>query len=109
MKMKTVPLADVLWTAANEHLHHERHMSASCCCVYAAQFGHSWGLVHDTWKAAVRQSSAVRFLRALGCPVGSNEAFKRYRVADLQGARYMWLLLAMHVAADEKIMVEVPA
>ena len=29
------------------------------------------------------------------------------RETDLQGVRYMWLLLAMHVAEDEGIEIEV--
>jgi hypothetical protein len=50
-----------------------------------------------------------QILEELGCDHWEANQFKD--VADegpeRQGVRYMWLLLAMHVAEDENIMVEV--
>jgi hypothetical protein len=43
------------------------------------------------------------FLRSLGCETHTTEMNKH---KDSQGVRYMWLLLAMHVAEDEGIEIE---
>lgn len=102
-------LADVLWEAANEHLSAESNYSASCCAAYRAERGDEWGYDGTpSWSSASRKSKAVQFLRALGCPVESSRAFYAHPIGESrQGVRYMWLLLAMHAAEDEKIMVEV--
>jgi hypothetical protein len=95
-------LADVLWRAAFEL--HPAVDAATCCLAYRAEFGESWGHHHNQWASAARASKAVAFLRELGCAVGSTKVFDRYeRGEERQGVRYMWLLLAMHVAEDERI------
>jgi hypothetical protein len=108
---RKVALADLLWTAANEHLWDERGCAPgreanefSCHAVERAETGHDWN----------EMTQAVRFLYDLGCDFNycdtaawhwllSKPSYRR------QGVRYMWLLLAMHVAADEGIQIEVPA
>ena len=103
-------LADVLWEAANVHLWSgdEDGMSFigkvddySCNSV-----AYALGLERGKYE-----HPAFPFLYSLGC-TSSALAFMRIcgittRDAESQGVRYMWLLLAMHVAEDEGIMVEV--
>lgn len=90
--MKTVSLADVLWTAANVYLQSEEF---SCHAVYEAlNPGAEWDCRPD------------HFLVSLGCDV-NKEQFLEFAHDERQGVRYIWLLLAMHVAEDEGIMVEV--
>ena len=100
-------LADVLWEAANERLDHIPHREASeleefsCHAMYRAAFGRHWRRRQST-------EAVDGFVMALGCNPG--RAMDRdYGVEQdtEQGVRYMWLLLAMKVAEDEKIMVEV--
>jgi hypothetical protein len=44
------------------------------------------------------------FLLDLGCPVGSSKCtFRTFDICERQQRRYMWLLIAMHVAEDEGI------
>lgn len=108
--MKTVALADVLWTAANEQLSDGDgswggHLDFTCCAIGAAL-----GMDYITEWQSVKQHRAVRFLAELGCPTGSLNAFNEFSLGEIrQGVRYMWLLLAMHVAEDEGIMLEVPS
>jgi hypothetical protein len=106
---RKVALADVLWTAANEHLSDDGW----------------WKDGRSTWscnavaKAATRDRNAVStdlpepvedFLRQCGCRTSKeNYTFGKRNDTDRQGVRYMWLLLAMHVAEDEAIQIEVPA
>jgi len=107
--MAKVALADVLWEAANEHLWvgfgnngwQTTPYTGSCCATAYAQKG-AW----DGWGDASKRSS-VEFLRALGCDTSGYffEGFSYGRAR--QGVRYMWLLLAMHVAEDEGIYIEV--
>lgn len=104
-------LADVLWEAANVRLsptdgYNTQGSVATCCAAYYAEFGHDWCNDHraTTWGNAAKRSEAVMFLKSLGCKVGSSDAFNRFEAGDeRQGVRYMWLLLAMHVAEDEGI------
>lgn len=111
-KRKKVMLADVLWRAANEYLSEAlshwdegRWLSEySCCAVFecmdSGRSGLGWG----------GKDGAASFLQRLGCPIGS--AAQRFRTSDLrerQQRRYMWLLLAMHVAEDEAIEIEATA
>jgi hypothetical protein len=107
---RKVALADVLWTAANEHLeapeqpwHIDGVWSASCCAV-ASALGINWAR-HGLHYEAER-SPVFKFLNELGCDTHSHLLCY---AGDRQGSRYMWLLLAMHCAEDEGIQIEVPA
>lgn len=101
-------LADVLWEAANQHL---QRLSFSCNAAMKAEFGER--LTPSSNYGDLRpQSQSNAFLRSLGCDTNSQYAFwtPGFVITDplgRMGVRYMWLLLAMHVAEDEKIMVEV--
>lgn len=105
--MKKVPLADVLWEAANRQLNPVGDgdggiydTSYSCVAVWSELC--RAGIVH-------REFNPVwEFLDSLGCKSSSSALrLNAPRGEKRQGNRYMWLLLAMHVAEDEKIMVEV--
>lgn len=99
-------LADVFWVAANEHLDsgnkHRCGVKSHYTCdavLYSVGFS--------------QRGSAINLLRQLGLP---KNADSRYDLFDdfepgeeRQGIRYMWLLLAMHVAEDEGLEIEVPA
>jgi hypothetical protein len=100
-------LADVLWEAANvwlcppdEVMSRFRQWSPSCCAV-AEAIGLRWGAcsLHE----AAEGNPVFEFLRSLGCTTHSHKQLPD--MADLQGVRYMWLLLAMHVAEDEGLTV----
>jgi hypothetical protein len=103
-------LADVLWEAANERLSPNDietvgNVRATCCAAWWAEHGREWWMYQSReWRAAARESQAVQFLKQLGCRVGSSAAFNSFDPGEeRQGVRYMWLLLAMHVAEDEGI------
>lgn len=87
-------LADVLWTAANERLVYDEF---SCIAAKIAYFNAVNGDYSATWD-----DPACQFLYSLGC-----DPHQTYfeDSADPRGDRYMWLLLAMHVAEDEGITV----
>lgn len=90
--MKKVKLADVLWDAANKHLSPDS--GYSCFAV--------WDAIGD-WMDT---DEVHDFLMELGCRTGT--VMNEFPVGPLrQGVRYMWLLLAMHVAEDENIEIEV--
>jgi hypothetical protein len=89
-----VALADVLWDAANEHL----SPSAGYSCFAFDRACQEHGL------KAGPHSPADRFLLELGCDTGPMNRFSGG--IERQGVRYMWLLLAMHVAEDEGIVIE---
>lgn len=101
MKMKTVPLADVLWMAANRYLSPTQYPFGdatvfSCCAAAAAESGDKDGC-----------SKASDWLESHGAVT---YGFRDFDVGEQrQGVRYMWLLLAMHVAADEGLTVEIPS
>lgn len=89
-------LADVLWEAANWLLPVETY---SCHATASAEFGHHWR--ERCWD----RSPAQAFLRDLGCTT-HNAGFKDfYDEEEVLGVRYMWLLLAMHVAESERIEI----
>jgi hypothetical protein len=100
-------LADVLWEAANCNLWNGRGREPSsqraktcgesCCAAAFAEAG-KW-----LWWSDAADRESVRFLRSLGCDTGSTGFYGFERGQERQGARYMWLLLAMHVAEDEGI------
>lgn len=106
--MRKVKLADVLWEAANRRLWDGVGFSNwgspykntySCCAVADAMCSFSINADGE---------EPMPFLRRLGCPVKSET--QRFGTDDLQerqARRYMWLLLAMHVAADENIWIDV--
>ena len=99
-------LADVLWDAANAHLlptapaiGDQPWLSYSCNAVAEA--------AGDSNYEA--QAAAEAFLEELGVyPCRDDYTFgTRSPGRKRQGVRYMWLLLAMHVAEDEGIEIEV--
>jgi hypothetical protein len=99
-------LADLLWEAANEHLWdgagqvpaaHERHRNQYSC-----------DALHECFKWAGDRVAAKLHLAKMGCDTFKTSQFDLFAAGEMrQGVRYMWLLLAMHVAEDEGIMVEV--
>ena len=104
MKRK-VKLADVLWRAANERLDPiglvwecpplEHY---SCCAV---------ARVIDSTTDCL-PPKVDKWIGGLGCDTGSDGfSWDFERGSVRQGVRYMWLLLAMHVAEDEGIEIEV--
>jgi hypothetical protein len=102
--MKKVKLADVLWDAANERLW-------AGCGRYEFGKDGTWQYSCDavtTQFDPVLRTEIKRFLIALGCDTESIELFTSYAGGrQRQGVRYMWLLLAMHVAEDENLEIEV--
>lgn len=98
-------LADVLWDAANVYLCETQWLyedapsykeEYSCHAFLSALRGTNWR--ND------RKRGDLSFLVSLGCDPGS-DGFSHYGPRTCQGVRYMWLLLAMHVAEDEGITV----
>jgi hypothetical protein len=99
-----VALADVLWDAANTYLSPDGKCpgltEGYTCPTIGAAMGNSFGPTDEV----------KNWLCALGCATNSKTLFHKnpYTFTEkTQGIRYMWLLLAMHVAEDEKVMVEV--
>lgn len=99
--MKKRPLSEVLWEAANVHLSAEFHPNYfrqtrwSCLAANLAETGNS-NLCGKAYWWLIDQGADLNEI---------NDAPEQ----DRQGVRYMWLLLAMHVAEDEGITVEVAA
>jgi len=109
--MKTRKLADVLWEAANVHLEStpNGYRQWSCNAALVAE-----GLLtleifsNGKFEGRRDRSKSDKFLRSLGCDTRTDAPqFPGFFGQQLQGVRYMWLLLAMHVAEDEGI--EIPA
>ncbi len=102
-------LADVLYEAANFYLApgsllHEPPYEFSCSAVVGAliKSGPVW------LSLGMANVPAHDFLMNLGCPTNSWNCFRNFpEGAKRQGVRYLWLLLAMHVAEDEGIEIEV--
>jgi hypothetical protein len=87
-------LADVLWEAANLYLHHAGGYSCFALDRACKSAGAEAGV----------NSPADKFLKELGCETGT--VMKSFPEGEVrQGIRYMWLLLAMHVAENEGITV----
>lgn len=85
-------LADLLWDAANNHLAID--CGYSCFAVDCA-----------AQKAGLRSGPKTEydnFLKQIGCETGTVMSWFK-KGTERQGVRYMWLLLAMHVAEDEGI------
>lgn len=104
-------LADVLWEAANERLHtrdfpdYDLGVSRFTCDAVAMAIG---GDFAGAFSFGPEYRSAFGFLERLGLPDCTARAcFSKTSKTKRQGVRYMWLLLAMHVAEDEGIMLEV--
>lgn len=107
---RKVKLANVLWEAANTWLHPSESFgwareiggrcSYSCHAIQAAVDGEPPNDNHSI------PGPVADFLETLGCN-GSAAAGKTLN--HNQSTRYMWLLLAMHVAEDEGIEIEVAA
>lgn len=110
-------LADVLWEAANKRLRADNEnghlddddvgmggvytLSSYSC--NAAEIAESQDAYHGRCNA-----ETTAFLKELGVEAyayrGLREEFPDG--AERQGVRYMWLLLAMHVAEDECVEIE---
>jgi hypothetical protein len=97
-------LADVLWEAANEWLRPDMdvdfHLEKwSCWAVCRAgslpKFGPHRPEPHPIWT----------FFDSLGVDYGCTNLIARSPRERQQSIRYMWLLLAMHVAEDEGLTV----
>lgn len=101
-------LADVLWEAANLRLWDGRSE------YHAAPLGR-WRFSCDAATARDDLAPETRvvvkkFLARLGCDTEGLYLFTEFPEGRArQGARYLWLLLAMHVAEDEGIEIEVEA
>lgn len=108
--MKKVALADVLWDAANQHLLLDVFSYDGClysCNAVASALDRGERFFEEGWRL-FQKHPAAKFLKSLGCAVSSNNQLLEFDYGEpRQGVRYMWLLLAMHVAEDEEIMVEV--
>lgn len=107
-------LADVLWEAANTCLpaHSSFDLASySCNAALRAEFhGIPMKAAKDEIGQRVNRHGSVthQFLNDLGCTRSPLGGFGKHEPGEIrQGVRYMWLLLAMHVAEDEGIMVEV--
>jgi hypothetical protein len=97
-------LADVLWEAANNFLwdgfglepkayEHERNQ-------------YSCDAVHQCFELPRDRVAVKRHLAEMGCNTNTSSGFNSLTAGEQrQGVRYMWLLLAMHVAEDEGIEV----
>lgn len=103
---KKVKLADVLWEAANDRLSPRNSWNPAK--------GVDYYTCNAVRLACARigadRIGALNFIGELGCPIYSSSAFIQFTEGPVrQGVRYMWLLLAMHVAEDEGIEIEVAA
>ncbi len=104
--MKKVALADVLWNAANTYL--------SPVAIPLGIKGDRYAFSCHAFNRALHGdhndlNCGNDFLDDLGLLFfySDCDAWAGLKEARLQGVRYMWLLLAMHVADDEGIMIEV--
>jgi hypothetical protein len=91
-------LADVLWNAANTRLWDgngnagEDLKEHSCLAVMYETPANAWVRVED-------------WLHSLGAPAHGKATLDCQHGRTRQGARYLFLLLAMHVAEDEGLTV----
>jgi hypothetical protein len=98
-------LADVLWEAANERLSPVYHNEPAGMDPFSCN---AVGLAvrRCTFETKDRIHD---FLRSLGCSGHAGQmaliSGLEHGEEALQGCRFMWLLLAMHVAEDEGITV----
>jgi hypothetical protein len=109
-------LADVLWEAANERLSPDFNEAEntdrySCFAVSLAACGRLTQVREDLLHIVPGEvAAALRFLYSLGLDYRAYEnGWNHFTPQHLQGVRYMWLLLAMHVAEDEGIEIECAA
>jgi hypothetical protein len=100
---KKVKLADVLWRAANMNLS-DSNEDGSTSFEYSC-----WAVSEAALQSRCSDYAAIRFLESLGCNTSMVHGFGATPGGERQGVRYMWLLLAMHVAEDEGIEIEVEA
>jgi hypothetical protein len=104
-------LADVLWEAANLHLspipggcdEPGRPMLRYSCNTVCRVLGWETDDDFDDWFPL--PPNVYDFLRDCGCNPDSAKLFADSDPLMVQGDRYMWLLLAMHVAEDEGIEI----
>ena len=105
--MKKRMMADVLWEAANKHLCHAYANSFCKWSCNAALKAENPLLIseHRISDRKRRASATDKFLKSLGCQTGGHVGkFLNYPEGpERQGVRYLWLMLAMHVAKDEKV------
>jgi hypothetical protein len=101
-------LADVLWEAANVYL----SPTLLPLGIKGERFEFSCHAFNRALHGNKRNLNAENtFLEGLGVNFfySACEEWRDFHDQDLQGVRYMWLLLAMHVAEDEGIEIEVGA
>lgn len=108
-------LADVLWDAANVHLCTDGNLNEDgylySCEAIASAAKHAWADPSQcdyigTWSDFVANHPAMHFVQSLGCNPKRDGMFAAFAYGEeRQGVRYMWLLLAMHVAEDEGLPV----
>lgn len=110
--MKKRLLSEVLWEAANKWLTHDFQLVLcmySCNAALAAEFGKVPMRTNRDGDTRVYRggSKTQKFLSELGCKLGGDDGqFIEFSEGERrQGVRYMWLLLAMHVAEDEGIEI----
>jgi hypothetical protein len=101
---KKVALADVLWEAANEHLDSgddDENFNSRFTCDAVRHASGSYN----------NMNLVLPILYGFGLPSDADaryDLFEHFEKGEQrQGVRYMWLLLAMHVAQDERIQIEV--
>lgn len=93
-------LADVLWEVANDRLWSGTDDGKGWC-----KFTCDALRVHGFDV----KESAIMFLETIGFPRNAEDRYDLFSAwsegEERQGVRYMWLLLAMHVAEDEGLTV----
>lgn len=100
--MKKLLMADVLWNAANEYLWDGAQYEGNEYSCTAIETELDWALLPFKRRAPIWQ-----FIESLGCNTTSFSCFRHDFKSgeERQGVRYMWLLLAMHVAEDEGLTI----
>lgn len=95
-------LADVLWEAANERLWD----GVSEYSVTSGPSLYSCDAIFHCFDEPELRRRAKAHLVPMGCDIISHTLFTEHEFGPArQGVRYMWLLLAMHVAEDEGLTV----
>lgn len=103
-------LSDVLWDAANKHLDHisdgvdgpgRKRLIFSCNAISRAIYGN----LGDAPEWFPLPFNVFNLLKECGVDPYSARMLDRHAEARRQSIRYMWLLIAMHVAEDEGIEV----
>jgi hypothetical protein len=108
-------VADILWEAANEHLRSENEDAPEegwlgclfSCDAVSSSARAGGGDQADHWRGG---DAVLAWLETIGLPEGHvhmHHLFDDFERGEVrQGVRYMWLLLAMHVAEDEGLSLQ---